>query len=146
MNAPSPVARKILGGMVGCMSPDLLHLVRGGARRGAVYGGYFAGCSPRAERVRGDRTSAAAFLDLWLQPDSPTSGFPHFPLPDLPTSPPPAHQLPSVPDPVQLRTAAGKERAGWGWEDLLHGFQVLCSGLTWALANVVPGISALTSQ
>ena len=101
---------------------------------------------PEQSGGRGDRTFAAAILDLWLQPDSPTSGFPHFPLPDLPTSPPPAHQLPSVPDPVQLRAAAGKERAGWGWEDLLHGFQVLCSGLTWALANVVPGISALTSQ
>lgn len=94
--------------MLRCVSPDLCHLVR----EVVEHGGYFVGFSPEQQGGRNDRTSVAAFLDLWLQPDSPTTGLPHFPLPDLLTLPPMKHQLPSIPDQLQFRAAVGRGSAG----------------------------------
>lgn len=134
-----PVTQNILGGTLGCRSPDLHPLVRGG---GAVHRGYLAGSLP--EQWGGKAT----FLDLWLQPDPPASDFLHFLLPGLLPSPPSAHQLPTVLGQLQPRAALGRESAGWGGGGGPSSqFQVcFVSGLTWALANVVPGISALPSQ
>lgn len=94
--------------MLGCESPDLCHWVE----EVVEHGGYFVGFTPEQQGGRNDRTSVAAFLDLWLQPDSPTAGLPHFLLPDLLTSPPMKHQLPSIPDQFQFGAAVGRDGTG----------------------------------